>query len=84
MKDYGCIYGLPHNLKPDKEFKDVKYEVCILCNKRFRWNKDYKGRVDNKKYLEAHARSFAQRFGRTKQLYMKLYKPEECVIKVKI
>lgn len=55
----------------------VKWEVCQRCSKKFRWNKGYKGRVANKKYLEAHARNFAQRFGVTKRLFNKLYQPDQ-------
>ena len=84
MKNYGCIYGLPHNLITLKEFSDIKIEQCQLCGKKLRWRKDYKGRVDNIKYLEAHARNFAQEFGRTKRLFKKMYKPEQCVLKIKL
>jgi hypothetical protein len=42
----------------------------------FRWKK-FNGRVDNVEYLKVHARNFAQHDGRTKQLYMKLYRHSE-------
>ena len=76
MRDYGCRNRLPHDLKIIGENSRVKVEVCEICGKKFRWRKSYKGRTDNLAYLEAHARNLAQSFGRTKRLYMKIYKPE--------
>jgi len=74
--NYGCRYGMPHDLKPLQDTGRVKWEVCIICTKKFRWNKAYKGRIQNKAYLEAHIRNFAQRFGPTKRIYHKIYKSE--------
>lgn len=82
MKNYGCKSGLPHNIKPLKEFRHVKYEICITCGKKFRWNKREMGRIANKEYLVAHARNFAQRGGATRALYMRIYKPDKCVIRI--
>src|SRR3990167_6822795 len=73
---YGCRHGLPHDLKPVYENPRVKIEVCQICNKKFRWNKGYKGRVQNAEYLKAHARNFCQRRGPTKRLYNQIYKKE--------
>ena len=81
--DLGCKYrGVPHDLKIIHEDVKVKVEVCLICNKKFRWNKSRKGRVDNAKYLKAHVRSFAQRTGATKRVYHRIYKPESLVIKI--
>ena len=79
---YGCKYGLPHDLKIIHENPQVKWEVCTICNKKFRWNKGYKDRVQNVEYLKAHARNYAQRFGATKRIYHKLYKPETTIIHI--
>lgn len=79
---YGCRYGLPHDLKIINETVHVKHEVCKICNKKFRWNKGYRGRVQNTEYLKAHVRNFAQRWGSTKAVYYKIYKPESCIIKI--
>ena len=62
------------------ETPGVKWEVCVICNRKFRWIKGYKGRVHNTKYLEAHARAFCQRDGRTKRLFAKLYSPHSTTI----
>ncbi len=78
----GCRYGLPHDLKIIYENQSVKWEVCQICNRKFRWNKLNKGRIDNKKYLEAHVRNFAQKNGITKRIYHKIYKPDKCKIKI--
>lgn len=82
MKRYGCRYGLPHDMKIIHENPQFKWEVCMECNKKFRWNKGYKGRIDNKKYLEVHIRNFAQKFGATKEVYNRVYNPEKCIIKI--
>lgn len=81
--DLGCrFHGVPHDMKILGENRHEKWEVCIICNKKFRWVKGYRGRVDNKEYLKAHVRNFAQDNGATKRIYRKLYKPETCIIKV--
>ena len=80
--NYGCKNSLPHDMKVLHENSKAKWEVCMICNRKFKWNKDSKGRIDNVRYLKAHARAFAQRSGATKRLYKKLYQPEECIIKI--
>ena len=60
----------------------IKCEVCTICNKKFRWNKGYRGRVQNVEYLKAHARNYAQRFGATKRLYNQIYNPQNCTITI--
>jgi len=75
--DLGCrTRGIPHDLNILHETKAAKYEICQICNKKFRWNKRTKGRVHNVLYLKAHVRNFAQKFGATKRIYNKVYKPE--------
>ena len=71
--NYGCRHGFPHDLEAIHQDRRVIVEVCKLCNKHFRWKKDWRGRVDNVEYLKAHARNFAQKGGRTKRLYHLLY-----------
>ena len=61
------------------EDASVKVERCKLCRKVFRWKK-FNGRVNNVEYLKVHARNFAQHDGRTKQIYMRLYRRDECKI----
>lgn len=80
MRRYGCKYGLPHDMDLLHDGKYVKWEVCKICNKKFRWTKGSRGRVDNVKYLEAHARNYAQPGGATNQLYRRIYEPEKCKI----
>lgn len=82
MTRYGCKFDLPHDLKLVFDGKNIKVEVCTVCNRKFRWAKRFKSRVDNVKYLEAHARNYAQKGGRTNRLFMKLYEHENCVIKL--
>jgi len=78
----GCRFGQPHDLKVISDNPSVKWEVCQICNKKFRWNKGINGRVNNVAYLKAHVRAYAQRFGATKRVYNKLYKPEKCIIHI--
>lgn len=78
--DLGCRFGHPHDLKIIHETPQVKWEVCLICNRKFRWNKGHKGRVKNVEYLKSHVRNFCQRFGATKRIYHKIYKPEKTII----
>jgi hypothetical protein len=78
----GCRFGQPHKLKIIHENPHVKWEACEICGKRFRWNKGYKGRVNNVEYLKAHVRNFAQKFGATKRVYHKIYSPKKTIIKI--
>lgn len=80
MEDYSCKFGLPHDLVLIRDTRLAKWERCKICTRVFRWTKGPKGRVENTRYLEAHARNYAQPGGRTNRLYMRLYKPEQCVI----
>lgn len=80
MIRYGCRFGQPHDLEKIFETPSMKVEKCKICRVRFRWNKGYKKRVDNPKYLEAHARNYAQKGGRTNRLFMRLYEPEKTII----
>lgn len=87
MKDHriprrlGCKGGLPHDLIATHETSKVKCEVCVLCGKRFRWNKIGRNqRVDNDEYLRAHIRNFAQPGGRTNRVYNQIYKPNKMTI----
>ena len=82
-EDFGCrLYGIPHDLAILHETKSVKWEICHLCNKKFRWNKGYKSRIDNQRYLKAHIRNFAQKFGATKRIYKRVYQPEQLRIHI--
>jgi len=82
MKGYGCKHGLPHDLQPVVDGARVKWEVCRICSRKFRWVKFNRGRVHNAAYLKAHARNYAQPGGATNRLYQKIYHPEKCVIKL--
>lgn len=75
--DLGCRYrNVPHELEIVNETPRTKWEVCHICNRKFRFNKGYKKRVDNLAYLKAHVREFAQPNGATKRIYNRIYKPE--------
>ena len=77
---FGCRWGMPHDLIKIGENKHQTWERCSLCNKTFRWNKGYKGRIENTEYLKAHVRQYAQDFGTTKRVYKKLYSQKEIII----
>ena len=79
---FGCRFGQPHDFQILKDNPHVKWEICRICRVRKRWNKGYKGRIDNPEYLKDHVRQFAQKFGSTKRVYNKLYHPEKCIIQV--
>lgn len=78
--DLGCRFGLPHNMTGIHENPHVKWEVCLLCGVKKRYNKGYRGRMDNNQYLKDHVRNFAQKWGATKRVYNKVYQPEKMKI----
>jgi len=77
-----CPKGLLHDFHVERDgqkvldLATVKLERCRACGERVRWNK-VNGRIDNKKYLEAHRRDFLQREGPTAKLFYAIYQPEE-------
>lgn len=82
MTNYGCKWGMPHELVIVAETPRLKVERCVQCIRTFRWIKGFKGRINNTEYLKVHARSHAQPQGPTKRLYKKLYEGEKCVIRL--
>jgi len=78
--DFGCKGGAPHDPIVLHDLKTVKWEICQICGEKFRWQKAYKGRIDNKEYLRVHIRAFAQRSGPTRRIYNKTYNPGKCRI----
>lgn len=81
--DLGCRYrGVPHDLRIIHQNDHVKVERCAICNKSYRFHKGFRGRTDNVKYLKAHVRNFAQKFGATKAVYHRVYKPELSIIRI--
>lgn len=76
MTEYGCKWGLPHDMVLLKDDRRAKWERCMICNRTFRWPKGFKGRVNNPEYLKAHARQYAQPGGATNRLFVRLYQPE--------
>lgn len=55
-----CPKGFLHRFEDATERKDAFVEYCVLCGEKAVWRKDAKGRMDNRKYLRAHYRSFVQ------------------------
>ncbi len=77
---FGCRFGLPHDMKILYQDLGVKWEVCKICSKKFRWKQGYRGRINNVAYLEAHVRNYAQKFGATRRVYYKVNSPEKLKI----
>lgn len=82
MTDYGCRDGMPHDLHIVHESRAAKWEMCHRCSRKFRWTKGFKGRVNNPEYLKAHMRNYAQMGGATRRVYMRIYQPEKCIIRI--
>ena len=81
--DLGCRYrGIPHDMRVLWENPHSKAEVCQICGTRKRYNKGYKGRINNAEYLKDHVRNFAQKWGATKRIYNKIYQPEKTIIHI--
>jgi hypothetical protein len=79
---FGCRFGQPHNMVRLGENAQQIWEKCNICQHTYHWNKGYKGKVENTKYLKAHVRSFAQVNGATKRVFFKIYYPEKCIINI--
>lgn len=79
---FGCRFGQPHDFERIADTKYATIEKCKICQTKKRWRKKKDGRMDNKEYLIAHVRQFAQETGPTKRVFKKLYKPNECVIHI--
>lgn len=52
--------------------EEVVKERCTFCNKIIYFNK-FNGRIDDRRYADAHLRDFLQPQGATKELYLKIY-----------
>jgi hypothetical protein len=73
---FDCKDNQPHSYQLLFDGLDIQVEQCDICNKKIRFNKDKRGRVDNKQYLEAHIRELCQPHGRTAKIYYRIYHPE--------
>ena len=71
---------MPHDITLLHDSRRVKWEVCTVCNKKFRWLKGFKERISNVEYLKVHSRNYAQKGGATNRLFMKLYEPKKTKI----
>ena len=78
----GCRFGMPHDPMIVYENKRAKWEKCQRCGEGHRWNKGFRGRIDNINYLKFHVAAFAQEFGRTKRIFYKMYKPSKLIIRL--
>lgn len=79
---FGCRFGMPHDMMQLKDTNAYKVDKCRICGVRKKWNKGFKGRVDNPEYLKMHVRQFAQKTGPTRRVYAKIYKRENTVIHI--
>lgn len=77
-----CKGGLPHEWATIHDDRKVKWEVCKICGKKMRWNKGYRLRMDNVRYIEEHIRSTCQKTGPTRRVYFRIYQPEKLIIKI--
>lgn len=77
-----CRGGSYHDLGIVHETPRYKWEICHRCNRKFKWNKTARGRVENVAYLKAHIRNFAQEGGPTKRPFMKIYRKGSCTIQI--
>lgn len=68
MNSHSCDY------KKVNEDKHGMLEICQICKKRLVTKKDPKtGRIDNKRYIEAHIKDTAQPNGRTAKIFKKYW-----------
>lgn len=78
----GCKGGMPHD--PVQVAQTERYIVqrCRLCGVRKNWIKAHKGRTDNQGYLAFNIRKFAQKWGVTKRVYLKVRDPDQLTIHI--
>src|SRR3990167_9309752 len=69
-KNFLCDYELSRDLP------DALIEICVNCGKKVIYNKGKDSRIDNVKYLRDHIRQTVQPFGKTRELFMKIYGEE--------
>ena len=60
-----CARGKLHEYMDVIEYGDAFVEVCVRCSGKAIYRKDEHGRIDNRRYLRAHYRSFVQPHGVT-------------------
>jgi hypothetical protein len=78
----GCRFGQPHDFTQIKDAPSFVVERCQICGVRRKWNKGYKSRVDNVRYLKDHVRTYAQASGPTKIVFAKMYEKEKTIINI--
>lgn len=79
---FGCRWGLPHDFMTIRDTRTYKVEKCKLCGERKKYNKGYRMRIDNARYLKDHVRNYAQQGGSTKRVFAKVYEPHKLVIHI--
>lgn len=67
-----CRKGTLHDFEVSRNLKDATIEVCRFCSEKRIYNK-VGGRINNAQYARDHIRDLVQPFGKTKELFEKLY-----------
>lgn len=72
-KEARCSKTLLHDFKDVSDHKDAQVEMCRFCSTRNIYRKDDRGRIDNRRYLRAHFRSFVQPLGPTSRYFREVW-----------
>ena len=64
-KEAQCPRNGIHDFKTIGEYPDAFVESCRFCSEKAIYRRDASGRMDNRRYLRAHFRSFVQPHGAT-------------------
>lgn len=78
----GCRFGQSHDFEALADNNEFKIERCQICGIRKKWNKGYKGTINNKEYIKLHVRNFAQPDGITKRVFLEMNEPEKLIIHI--
>jgi len=62
-----------HDFHDVSDYADATVEMCTFCSTKIVWRKDDRGRMDNRRYLRVHLRSFCQPFGTTAKAFALAY-----------
>lgn len=73
---------MPHTPQTLADTSRYKVERCGRCGERKNWLKGTRGRVNTIEYYRFHIRNFCQRYGATKRVHRKVYRPHELVIRI--
>lgn len=72
-KEASCRKATLHDFKDVSDHRDAQVEMCRFCSAKNIYHKDDRGRIDNRRYLRSHFRSFVQPLGPTSRYFREVW-----------